>query len=83
MSLAVRDNIWTELLYITGDPLVKSFYNVISKPELKNKFLFEAINLWKGRRQLMISENSVEPIFKIDNIKTFKRITDENFVSQL
>lgn len=81
MSLAVKDRIWTELLYLTGEPLVKSFYNIISKPELKNKFLFEAINLWKGRRQLNISENKSDPIFKIDNIKTFKRITDENLIS--
>lgn len=81
MSLAIKDRVWTELLYLTGEPLVKSFYNIISKPELKNKFLFEAINLWKGRRQLNISENDSDPIFKIDNIKTFKRMTDENLVS--
>jgi hypothetical protein len=80
MSLAVKENVWTELLYLTGEPLVKSFYNLISKAELKNKFLFEAINLWKGRRQLFINQNSYEPIFKIDNIKTFKRINNENFV---
>lgn len=81
MSLAVKDKVWTELLYLTGDQLVKSFYNIISKPELKNKFLFEALNMWKGRRQLYVSENLSEPIYKIDNIKTLKRITDENFVS--
>lgn len=81
MSLAVKDTVWTELLYLTGDQLIKSFYNVISKPELKNKFLFEALNMWKGRRQLYVCENTSDNIFKIDNIKTLKRIADENFVS--
>lgn len=81
MSLAVKDKVWTELLYITGETLVRSFYNTISKPELKNKFLFEALNVWKGRRQLYVCENNSEPVYKIDNIKTLKRITDENFVS--
>lgn len=81
MSLAVKDKVWTELLYLNGDQLVRSFYNIISKPELKNKFLFEALNIWKGRRQLYVCENASEPIFKIDNIKTLKRMTDENFVS--
>lgn len=81
MSLAVKDKVWTELLYLTGDQLIRSFYNTISKPELKNKFLFEALNIWKGRKQLYVCENKADNIFKIDNIKTLKRITDENFVS--
>lgn len=81
MSLAIKDNVWTELLYLTGEQLVKSFYNTISKPELKNKFLFEAINLWRGRKQITITENDSNSVMKIDNIKTFKRINDENLVS--
>ena len=81
MSLAVKEKVWTELLYFTGDTLIRSFYNIVSKPELKNKFLFEALNIWKCRKQLYVSDNSSEPILKIDNIKTLKRITDENFVS--
>jgi|TARA_B100000085_G_C18562467_1_gene520159 choline kinase len=74
LSLAVRDRVWTELLYITGTPLVKSFYNMVSKPELKNKFLFEAINNWRGRKSLHLEENANNSIIKIDNIKTLKRI---------
>ncbi len=77
MSLAVKDQVWTELLYLNGDNLIRSFYNTISKPELKNKFLFEAINTWRGRRQIYLSENTDEQIIKLDNIKTLKRITDE------
>jgi NDP-sugar pyrophosphorylase family protein len=82
LSLAVKDKVWTDLLYLNGDVMIKSFYNTISKPELKTKFLFEAINLWRGKRQIYLSENKDEKILKVDNIKTLKRITDnENIVS--
>ena len=77
LSLAIKDKVWTELLYLNGEPLVKSFYNMISKPELKNKFLFEAINSWRGRKSLYVEENNNEKITKVDNIKTLKRIKDQ------
>lgn len=77
LALAVKDNVWTDLLYLNGETLIRSFYNTISKPELKTKFLFEAINAWRGRRQLFLSENTDEQIVKVDNIKTFKRITEQ------
>jgi choline kinase len=77
MSLAVKDKVWTDLLYLNGEVLVRSFYNTISKPELKTKFLFEAINSWRGRRQLFLSENKDEKIIKVDNIKTLKRMTEQ------
>lgn len=77
LSLAVKDKVWTELLYLSGESLIRSFHNTVSKPELKNKFLFEAINSWRGRRQLYLSENTDEKIIKVDNIKTLKRITEE------
>jgi hypothetical protein len=32
--------------------------------------------MWKGKKQLNISENDGEPIIKIDNIKTFKRMNE-------
>lgn len=76
LSLAVKDKVWTDLLFLNGDTMIRSFYNTISKPELKTKFLFEAINAWRGRRQLYLSENQDEEIIKVDNIKTLKRITE-------
>lgn len=77
LSLAVKDKVWTDLLYLNGDSMIRSFYNTISKPELKTKFLFEAVNAWRGRRQLYLSENKDEKIIKVDNIKTLKRITEQ------
>jgi len=73
-SLAMKTKVWTELLYLTGEAVIKSFYNTISKPELKTKFLFEAVNEWRGRRQLLVCDNSAETIVKINNIKTLKRM---------
>lgn len=82
LSLAIKDNVWTDLLYLTGDQIIKSFYNIISKPELKNKFLFEAINTWRGRKNIYLSENKHDRIIKVDNLKTLKRIQKhENLIS--
>lgn len=76
LSPAVKDRVWTDLLYLNGDPIIRSFYNTISKPELKTKFLFEAINDWRGKKQIHLIENRDEKIIKVDNIKTYKRVTE-------
>ena len=76
LSLAVSDMKWTELTYITGENIIQSFYNTVSNPEYKNKFLFEAINSWTGRRQVCLKKNSGDPIVKINTIKTLKRINE-------
>lgn len=81
LSLAVKDKCWTELMYLCGAQMIKSFYQVVSNPEFKNRFFFEAINGWNHRRNLNIYRNSSDPIIKINNIKTLKRINNyENLV---
>lgn len=77
LSLAIDDKCWTELTYLTGYNLIQSFYNLISNPEYKNKFLFEAINAWPSRRQISTTFNEHYPIVKINNIKTLRRINEE------
>lgn len=79
LSLAAKEKSWTELFYISGDRQISSFYNVVSKPEFKTKFFFEAINNWGARGSICTSENSSDPIVKINNIKTLKRVNNENF----
>ena len=74
LSLAVCDKRWTELTYLTGESLVQSFYNTVSNPEYKNRFLFEAINSWSGRRKVHTQKNQGSPIIKINTIKTLKRV---------
>lgn len=80
LSLAARDKIWTETLFLSGSKNINSFYNLISNPEYKNKFFFEAINAWPSRRNINIYENVSSQIIKINNIKTLKRIKNENSV---
>jgi len=77
LSLAVEEKCWTELTYLTGDGLIQSFYNLISNPEYKNKFLFEAMNGWSGRKQIFTKVNKGHPIVKINNVKTLRRINEE------
>jgi choline kinase len=77
LSLAIDDKCWTELTYLTGYNLIQSFYNLISNPEYKNKFLFEAINAWPSRRQISTRFNEHYPIVKINNIKMLRRINEE------
>jgi len=77
LSLAVKDRCWTELLYLTGERNIQSFYNVVSKPEFKTKFFFEAINSWPNKKTLKTSRNNSQKIIKINNIKTLKRVNEE------
>ncbi len=77
LSLAVKDKTWTEILYLSGERNIQSFYNIVSKPEFKTKFFFEAINSWGHRRSLMAKENESDLIVKINNLKTLKRINEK------
>ena len=77
LSLAISDKCWTEIMYLTGQKLIQSFYNLVSNPEYKNKFLFEAINDWPNRREVVTQYNEYYPIVKINNVKTLRRINDE------
>lgn len=77
-SVAVRDIVWAELLFLSGHDKINSFYEVVSKPELKTKFLFEAINAWDKRGQLAVIENRGKDIVKINSMKTLKRLINEN-----
>ncbi len=76
LSLAVREKSWTEILYLSGDKSIQSFYNVVSKPEFKTKFFFEAINSWSHRKSLVTKQNESEIIVKVNNLKTLKRINE-------
>jgi len=76
LSLAVKEKSWTEILYLSGNKSIQSFYNVVSKPEFKTKFFFEAINSWGQRKSLVTKQNESEIIVKINNLKTLKRINE-------
>ena len=73
-SLGVRHEYWTEIVYLRGLKTINKFSNIISNVEYKNRFLFEAINELSKTTMIKVQENTIQPIMKLNNIKTLKRI---------
>ncbi len=73
-SIGVKNKYWSEILYLTGEKEINSFYSVVSNPEYKNKFMFEAINEINKNTNIQIIKTH-KPLTKLDNIKTLKRIS--------
>jgi len=75
-SIGVKHKYWTEILYLKEKDAIDNFHKIISNPEYKNKFMFEAINDLAKKSEIKIQDNtSSRPIRKIDNIKTLRRTT--------
>jgi len=75
-SIGLKNNFWTEVLYLAGDKIIKALYNVLSDPEYKNKFIFEALNDIAPKHDIKDVKLD-SPIKKINNIKVFKRIQNK------
>ena len=75
LSLGIKHKYWTELMCISTSSMIDSFSTILSNPDYKNKFIFEAINDLSEKTNIKVQDNtSNKPIVKIDNIKTLKRI---------
>ena len=74
-SLGLKQNFWTEVFYLSGSGVIKSFYNILSSPEYKNRFLFEAINDVSKKHDIINLAVDI-PVRKVNNIKTFKRMAE-------
>lgn len=75
LSIGVKGQKWTEILYLSNKKMVKALYSVLSNPEYKNRFMFEAIDKMSFKNSIRIYENTKSPIIKINNVKTLRRIT--------
>jgi len=75
LSLGLKSNFWTEMFYLSGKDSIQGFYNTLSSPDYKNRFLFEAINDVSGNHEFRTVKVDI-PINKINNIKTFRRILE-------
>ena len=75
LSIGVKNQYWTELLYLSDKKIIRSLYTILSKPEYKNRFIFEAINEMPNKHKIIVKKNEQEPIVKINNIKILKRMT--------
>jgi choline kinase len=76
LSIGVKNQYWTELLYLSNSKIIKILYSILSNPEYKNKFVFEAINQLPNISNISTKKNKHEPIIKVNSIKTLKRITN-------
>ena len=76
LSIGLKNNFWTEVLYLADDKIIKALYNVLSDPEYKNKFIFEALNDIAPKYDIKDVKLD-SPIKKINNIKIFKRIQNK------
>ena len=74
LSFGVKLNYWTELVYLSNEKIIRAIYAIVSNPEYKNRFVFEAINELSIKHDIRVVNNSQTPIRKIDNLKTLKRI---------
>ena len=75
LSLGLKSDFWTEMFFVSGRNAIKSFYNILSAPDYKNRFLFEAINDVASKHDFATFKVET-PVHKINNIKTFKRISE-------
>ena len=75
LSLGLKINYWTEVFYLSSESTIKTFYNILSNPEYKNRFLFEALNDISRKHPIKNIKVDI-PVRKINNIKKFKRILE-------
>lgn len=69
---------WSELLYLNGENAIESLRRFLNHQDSKKKFVFEALNdLIKNNIEIKCIENKC-PIYKINNIKTYHTIKDNN-----
>lgn len=73
-SIGVKNKYWSEIFYLNGEKNISYFLSIVSDPDYKNRFIFEALNEFNKKFQLKTIRTQKPPV-KIDNIKTLKRIT--------
>ena len=72
--LGEKADFWTETLYLNGQDVVDQFYSIVSNPDFKNKFMFEAINELLKNNTVSVTDVGKQKIMKLNDIKTLKRI---------
>lgn len=75
LSVGIKSNVWSEVIYLANKKAINSMYNTVSNPEYKNRFLFEAVNVILRNNRVLVKTLNDHQIVKIQNIKTLKRIT--------
>jgi len=69
------EKIWSELTFLDTVGTIETFRKIISLPDYKTKFIFEALNeLGKTSHKVGFFINTYSPLVKIDNIKTYHKV---------
>ena len=71
----INEGVMDDKPYLSDKKAINSLYKIVSNPEYKNKFLFEAVNDLLKNNTILATKNPYNPIIKIHNIKTLRRIT--------
>jgi|TARA_B100001094_G_C18192240_1_gene808064 hypothetical protein len=74
LTMGLKDSYWVETCYLANQDSISDFYGIISNPEFKNRFMFEAINKLASKQKIHVLKNTEKPVYKINNIKTFRRM---------
>jgi len=72
--IGIKNKFWSEIFYLNGEKEINHFMSIVSNPDYKNRFMFEAINEFNKKFNVITVRAQKAPL-KIDNIKTLKRIS--------
>ena len=75
LALGVKTQLWTEILYLSKKKPIKTLYSIMSNPDYKNRFMFEAINELAKNNEIVTIKYNSQSIIKINNLKTLKKVT--------
>ena len=77
LSLGIKQKYWVELIYLSNQEVIRDIYSIISNPEYKNRFIFEAVNEILTKQKIEVKSNQYSPIYKVNNIKTLKKVQNK------
>lgn len=72
LSFGLKNKYWCEVFCLNGKEDISQFYSIISNTDFKNKFMFEAINLFSKKKTVFTNE--IESLINLNNIKNYKGI---------
>ena len=67
---------WCEVIFINDETYVESLRKIVSNPDFKRKFIFEALNVFINNKSTIKILESKTSIQKINNIKVYHTIKD-------
>jgi NDP-sugar pyrophosphorylase family protein len=74
---------WSEMIFLNNELYINQIKKFVSNSDNRKKFFFESLNdLLKNKLSIKVIENK-NPIYKIDNIKTYHHIKENHEIFDL